>query len=584
MPYLTPTNTRASTHNNHTALTANESNRVVKDNVTTIPGFPVQSNIGSAEALIEAHQHLKTNGKPVAYVVGGGPGGYLSALALKDQGFHVFVFEKRTSYTRTNNVELKQEALNMVAHLSPDGALYQRLRDAGLNAQGFKGQAFGAVSTRVAPGARFANWFAPKSPTNPTGPVIPDPVKTDRTQNTFGERSLTALGIDTLSGTQNQLKAQQRDQAHKAQDTIPITDGIAALDLAWPSGQVLRATSPAQFQLPNTADYGGEDFGSIMLRDLDHTLNAYCADPIQNPNIQVVNGHASVQRIDGAYADGSCHLGYIPSVCVLGEQESQPLPKSLKPELIVLADGASSENVARLFGSHVVKFEQTQELWHQANFTISRPAALGDGAILLMSEQKSEGKRAESDNKRTYLSNIIFHEGRSEPVINSSTMVLGKAAQGVPPQQLRQHTQDALGIKLAGAPDSAVTEGLLEPFESNAEVRQIPINLRRSKTMADDNLCVMGDAAVSGSPVGGYGASLAMSAWPKAVADYGKKVLAKLEKDDHTAELAKKAYNDQAEQIVRVRIGRPAMIMQHLGGYTLSARRAITSELLLPFK
>jgi 2-polyprenyl-6-methoxyphenol hydroxylase-like FAD-dependent oxidoreductase len=102
--------------------------------------------------------------------------------------------------------------------------------------------------------------------------------------------------------------------------------------------------------------------------------------------------------------------------------------------------------------------------------------------------------------------------------------------------------------------------------------------------MADDNLCVMGDAAVSGSPVGGYGASLAMSAWPKAVADYGKKVLAKLEKDDHTAELAKKAYNDQAEQIVRVRIGRPAMIMQHLGGYTLSARRAITSELLLPFK
>jgi len=96
---------------------------------------------------------------------------------------------------------------------------------------------------------------------------------------------------------------------------------------------------------------------------------------------------------------------------------------------------------------------------------------------------------------------------------------------------------------------------------------EIDVQLLRAKVPVKGNVVLVGDAVASGSPAGGYGASLSLSAYPEAVERLVSHPLFQGSNGVIPEEL-QKAYNKDVSSIAEVRHGNPNDIMRSIGAYT----------------
>jgi len=495
---------------NRSTNTINRSTQQINDqNVVNQPlpeGHVIQFNLNTPEQaqeiLSKFVQERKHYATPFAVVSGCGPAGCTAALTLKKNGFNVLIVEKRSIFTRTNVLELKNESIFSLTKLSPDGQLLTKLLENGFSAHV---ATISQSGMKTSANSRFLHWITPHElPIN-----IPQSVRKSR------------LTID-------------------------------ALDLAWPYHEPLEAVEPSQWSMGDIQKIGKAEMGSCMVRDLEKTLNQFCLDQ----DIYILNAELHLldhENETGYYASNyHFHDGQVFEEAQLGQDQSE-----IHPNLVCIAEGASSEN-AKTIGKPVCI--PTEEVWHQINYQPS--TRLGNfmrGGSRFYLEKEQE--------KLVDLSNIILHVAKRFALINASVLCRKEDWENKDIKStIRARTltvlRDIIPVDLFGTLD--VGDQDLQVMTQTQ--KPIEIQLKRASIFAKRNAVILGDSACSGSPTGGYGASLGMSAYPQ--------LLEALIKDNHGFDQpaidrrSLNKYQKGCEKIMSVRWGRPSAILNDLSIYS----------------
>lgn len=495
--------------------------------------FPLKTTIDATPHAVRAlFSRLQADkvalGKPVAVVSGGSISGYATALALAKKGFNVLVVEKRDGYSRQNVFSLKQDAMFSLARLAPDlpaapaaagaqpaGGLLRTMRDKQLLtvAKGRIERAGNRLNAGLQRHHRFMEWVVSS---HGLPAVIP-------------QIRRASGGVSAWLDVAEPTKA---GGAGAKDTTVPTRH----LDPAWPDHLPVGAVKPDDWRLGDPDGMNGDNLVFSQVMDLEKGLNDYCA---AQPGIEIL--HAEVHLQDS----GAGNDRFVPVLKIAGEA----VHPEFAVDLICVAEGSRSPNRDAIGGAPAQI--DPNENWHQGNYIHTAKDAPHPGGFemldvahdplaLTVTQYIEQGHQS--------LANIsVYAPTRAKP---------GEAATRAKLESAQAH------IDAGGATALRINEDTRQ-FDSG----EIDVKLLRAKVPVKGNVVLVGDAVASGSPAGGYGASLALSAYPEAVERLVSHPLFQGTNGAIPKQL-QETYHRDVSSIAEVRHGRPTDIMRSIGAYT----------------
>ncbi|MES2207454.1 MAG: hypothetical protein V4525_11770 [Pseudomonadota bacterium] len=382
----------------------------------------IQTNIiSAAEALYQVMCDLNAErqqtGKRIAIVSGGSVSGYSAALMLVAEGFNVILAEKRMRSTRDNVISLKQEALYMLAKLSPNGSLLREL-------------------------------YAKK----------------------------------LITPHQRAIEDQEGLLRIYDEPTNTLLSWLASTSVQVPKDS--DAAQPPQFNNWNpewSSKTYRKNLAHAQIADLEEGLNHYC---VNVPGLRIIR--SNIQLLPPT--KGSTL--FIPEF-YFEEAKHSCLRPDFPIDLICIAEGANSQSRKIIGGEWPVV--DPNENWWYGNYMGAPDSLGGFQNFTIIPAGNIATLYIEKEEKSLANIGVYFQDSENAENIN----VKHQAAQKY--------------LLAAGSP--------LNIHQQNRDFDSGPISilLRRARSPIKGNVVLVGDAAASGSPVGGLGASLAMSAYPAAL-------------------------------------------------------------------
>ncbi|UVA80680.1 hypothetical protein [Pandoraea commovens] len=497
----------------------------------------VEATPAAVRALLSKFGADKTvSDRPVAIVSGGSISGYAAALALARQGFNVLVVEKRDGYSRQNILALKQDAIFSLARLAPDQAvggaapttsgLLRAMRDKQLlTVMKNKIQCNGDMLTRnIQRQHRFMEWVA----------------SSDGLPSMLPQLKRTNGGISAYLDAQESKAASDSDKQN-------VTIDASYLDLAFPSDELIGAVKPDDWRLGAPEGMRTESLVAAQVMDFETGLNDYCA---AQPGIDIVQ--AEVQLQQGDIGDDR----FVPVLKIGGESVRPDFPV----DLICIAEGAQSKNQEVIGGA--LAMVAPNESWRQRNYVQSSkgPRRLGGFEVVDTHSNPFQltvtGYIEQSDQS---LAMVWIYAPTNEKPGEEETRVRMEAAQ--------KHVIAGGAIRLR------MDEGTRQFYSGDIDVKLLSANVA-----ARSNTILVGDAFASGSPIGGYGASMALCTYPEAVERLVSHPLFK-----GTNGVIPKAlldtYHKHVSSTAEVLHGRASDIMRGYDVYTLETRTALARQI-----
>ncbi|WP_455289025.1 hypothetical protein [Cupriavidus necator] len=471
--------------------------------------YPVQTTIRTPDALKQVLEKWDKSDQPTAIISGGSIAGYSTALNLHKNGYRVIVAEQRPTYSRQNVVGLNRDAVLGLFGYAPDGALIRYLVDNSYITPcsfDFTPQGSGVRRT-LQPDVRFFNWMTSQAPESlpPMAPRIQSMTAPSPAQD------LTGVDLPTPR----------------------MTTRIDYLDPAWPQNVPVDAVPPGQWSPANLSTIGPGNFAFAQIRNLETGLNRYCAEQ----GIDIVNAKVAINRNPSGRA-------FFPTLSMGGEQI---VHKPMHPGLIVLAEGAKSENIKKI--SPQINSVRTDEAYYQANFDGGlHPGAVGfntsfieDGDLTVVQHFRGPDRHA--------VGNIAINapDGRELP----RDQVLNK-------MRGAQRFLDAIHSPVSTA--SAPT--FLSPL--------IHIAATRPQQVMNLNVLSTGDSLGTGSPAGGFGASTAAALCPVAIENLVNHPLFP-PRSSRDYEVLKQQYDRDVSNVLEVRVYGASKMMRDANFYSADA-------------
>ncbi|HET7864622.1 MAG TPA: hypothetical protein VFL86_09480 [Burkholderiaceae bacterium] len=451
-------------------------------------------------------------GKPAVLVSGAGVNGSMTAAKLSNLGANVLVAEKRAGFSRQNILGLKEEALYTMANISPEGKLLGDMVDA--HQINFRKSRIAEVSgvpmQAAAPDYRFGDWLLPATNGDSLPPMIP---------------------VRTTAPPQGPPAV---DLPLRTPATTGSREPLEHLDLAWPNHEVVRAVAPGDWRYENLAALSESTLAVAQTRDLEAGLNAFCAG---KAGIDIVQAEVDIKDA-GEHYQAEFMLG------------TQRIASPLNFDLIHIAEGSRGKN-ARAFGERLQV--DTGETWHQRHFTAE--PGLNAGSSLL---------RSRGNPEKMPLIPIRFNRS-SDTVISIAHCTSRSEDAASVWTRTAPRTQAVL--KAAGSQARADDPSIVE-YDSG----RIDVVWSRHTAPADRNIAAGGDAAATGSPSAGAGASLAASAYPEMTQRLFEHPGFR---DPARRAEANAAYNSQAALVADIWHDRSAKLMKSLGMLSPDSLRRI---------
>ena len=478
---------------------------------------PVRTNIDSTpQALDDLFKRLaqENPSRPVAVISGGGLSGCSTALELANQGYQVVVAEKRETYSRQNVLSLKTDTLLYWASLSPDGGLLRSmLQNRSITPCTHEivpapNTATG-YATVLNPAIRFLNWLLPPAALPPLIPV----------RERHAER-----------------QAVQQDLAGLC-DTVPRPAArplVEALDPAWPANEPVSAVRPDDWQSPPAEFFSSENMVFGQIRDLESTLNEYC---LRQPSIHIVRAAIELVREAGDHGD------YRPAFVLENAPDPQRFVPPRRIALIGLAEGAHSPNREKVGGE--MPPVATNESWQQGNY-VGSPSNIGGFNIVDMRPDTLIVTQHIEQPEQSLVNISVFHP--TDQVPHPDTIV----------DQLHQAQAHV---------DTAAAAVAIQEENRVYDSGQIDVYLRMARNPMQHNVVQLGDTAFSGSPVGGYGGSVAGSQFAQLVRDTIQHPLFSSCEPEDRLQL-EEFYRKRVADIRDVRSGRASATLRELGVYS----------------
>lgn len=217
-------------------------------------------------------------------------------------------------------------------------------------------------------------------------------------------------------------------------------------------------------------------------------------------------------------------------------------------DLIGIAEGACSQNSSVISGQLTIP---KVESWYQSNYSGKQEKNLKGFSGLTVDDHAEYKKQITA----------TIHINRSESdLVNVSTYI--PPSQEVDASTLGRQLQESARVLRAAGSTIDVSSDQSVVFRSP----RIDVDLKRVTTPIRSNVVILGDSAASGSPVGGLGGSLGLSAYPEMVErlienpDFGSNDPVKREKVENE-------FKHGIAQIANLRHGEPSDIMTRLGLY-----------------
>ncbi|MFM0069258.1 FAD-dependent oxidoreductase [Paraburkholderia aspalathi] len=487
---------------------------------TTVDATPA-----AVHALFTKFQADKAeSGKPVAVVSGGSISGYATALALKEKGFNVLVVEKREDYRRQNVFSLKQDAIFSLARLAPDlpatageehaTGLLRAMRDKKLlTVAKNKVERDGMeLKLKLHRQHRFMDWVVPSK-------ELPSMIP---------QMKRTGGGVSAYLDAAEPHPPRDVD----ARDT---TIRAAHLDPAWPDHQLVGAVKPDDWQLGDPKEMNADNLVFSQVMDLEKGLNDYCATPQVGINIL----RADVQLQNGGTDDR-----FVP-ILKVGDELVHP---DFPVDLICVAEGSRSPNRLAIGGDPAEI--DPNESWHQGNYIETAKDTPKPGGFEIV----------EVGHNPLALTVTQYIEQGHQSLTNISVYAPTNNKPGETAARAKLENAQA-HIEAGGATALRVNEDTRQ-FDSG----EIDVKLLRAKVPVKGNVVLVGDAVASGSPAGGYGASLSLSAYPEAIGRLVSHPLFQGSNGVLPKEL-QDAYSKDVSDIAEVRHGRPNDSMRSIGIY-----------------
>lgn len=424
-----------------------------------LPGstpYPVQTTLQTPGALKQVFEKWDTGGQPTVLISGGSIAGYSAALNLHKNGYRVIVAEQRPTYSRQNVVGLNRDAILGLFGYAPDGALIRYLvENRYITPCSFEvGPDGSQIRRNFQPDVRFFNWMTSQAPASlPAmaprfrGKTVPTPAQ-------------DLAGMD-LPGSRMRTR-------------------IDYLDPAWPQHVPVEAAAPGQWHPANLSTIGPGNFAFAQIKNLETGLNRYCVEQ----GIDVVGAKVTISRDP----DGR---SFFPTLTMGGVQ----IPHNpLRPGLIVLAEGAKSENIKRI--SPQINGVPTNEAYYQANF---------DGGL----------------QRHTVGSNTAVIQGNELTVVQHFQSVDGHAVGNIAinAPDGRELSRDEVLSRMRGAQPylNAVNSPVSTVSPPTFLSPLVHIAVSRPQQAMNLNVLSTGDSLGWASPAGGFGASVAAALCPVAI-------------------------------------------------------------------
>lgn len=441
------------------------------------------------------------NGKPVAFVSGGSLFGFAAALKLKKQGFNVVVIESRPEYKRKNVIELKEDVIYSLANLAGSGDLVRYLLDCNLITP-HERRIVQDGKTHVGSmqeSKRFFHWVSHQN-------CVPVKINAKcRNENIETQTRHLDLAIDTTL------------------DQSELRDKLDYLDLEYGKMEKAVQGAPKDWTHHDFGRISPDNLGLAQIKDLEAGLNAYC---VAKAGIYVVRGKTS---LDTDPQDTSV---YRPRVSLGEEHGFETVSPDFVSDLIVLAEGASSENAALISGKKLPAQVSTVERIYNRSYRIPPHQTAGFSSITYDMENEAEKQIISvvcANRPKESLVSVSVWDTQGEKDLSSSEADETK-------KDADNHyatVEDRLFERASPLIQSVLVEGGLAksalkgaPYTSSGK---IDVRLKRADVPIKGNVVIGGDTAAAGSPIGGLGGSLALTAYPTLIGqlvthpDFGSK-------------------------------------------------------------
>lgn len=505
--------------------------------------YPLNVTVAASAAAVRAvfaefKADKEASGKPVAVVLGGSISGYATALALAKNNFNVLVVEKRQGYGRQNVFSLKQDAIFSLARLAPDrqaapgaapsgGLLRTMLENKLLTTDRNKIERTGKGLERMPQKQhRFMNWLVP----------------TDGLPSRIPQMKRKTEGISAYLDVD-----EARADADTGWASTPASGRADYLDPAWPDKQAVSAANPDDWRLGDVKGMSADNLVFSQVMDLEKGLHDYCAG---QPGIRIVRGEVEL-RDNGAGTDT-----FVPLVLIGGESVQPDFPV----DLICVAEGARSPN-REVIGGKPAQIDPN-ESWRQGNYVQTGHAA----------PQPSGFEMVDAGHDPLALTVTQYIEQANQSLVNISVYAPADSKSGE--KATRAKLEQAQEHLVAGGATSLQVDEDTRQFDSG----EIDVKLLRAKVAVKGNVVLVGDAVASGSPAGGYGASLSLSAYPEAVERLVTNPLFRGSNGAVPKQL-QEAYRKDVANIAEVRHGRPNDIMRGIGAYSAETGEQVGQQI-----
>lgn len=465
------------------------------------------SDSQSIKELMDSYAHDKNqSGKKVVVIFGGGPGGLITALAIKRKfgdAYNVMVVEKRPEYSRDNILIFQKDLLDYLASLSNEGDLLKSMLDEG---------AMTAVENTISSDyklqknayVRFLkNHLLPQQ--SGISAAIPHLVEKSsrlagKPNADFSEKymHMTEEAIVDFPVDKNSISEKYKNSA--------TTNG---LDLAWPKGEEIVRVDPAEWQSGDTGKMSSRYVASVETKDFEKALNKYCLEA--GIHIVQAEGHLVEKKEYGA------NQKYVPRLVTKNENGEitgdHIFPCSV--DLICLAAGANSKKTENkdttkdsagdtgLSGIGEKKTEiEVGERWYHAHYV----AEAGLPGVFHLVSKKDEGIRIMciTTSKKNY---SVLRVGIGVSDSYAGGKELDDAAVKQLLAEIAQPVLKAWGSNIDVVNDPVNKDTGHDLFTA-FRTKNIDVIVRRAEECIDANCVVITDNYASGSPVEGQGASM----------------------------------------------------------------------------
>lgn len=505
--------------------------------------YPLETTVAdSPDALRQTLEVLREAriGKqphPVAVISGGSVSGYAAALKLAALGFNVIVAEQRAHYSRMNMIGLAESAVFSLASLAPDGALLKALiQDRLVTPSRLKLLHQHGVDSRERVDRRYIDWLIPARRLPVRIPILQASPKHDSyRQDLAGHGDLPA--------------ARTRCRA-------------AYLDLAWPQNNPrIASAAPEAWKITDITALSGNALVHGLILDIEHGLNRYCA---KHPRIHIVHRAVSLAMT------GVGHLArFVPTFLSDACEAHSSVTPDFPIDLICIAEGVGSANAAAV--GTALPDVRLDEYWDSTLFIGSAVADCKVGVAILDADRRLTPRTAVTvflkHRRQTvcFFAHFTAYDATTRHAVDFDCARMASRNRGMAIARERMSREGCTGTLREDGPQ--------------IDLGPVDIHIKSAKRPLRANAILIGDAATSGSPVGGSGASLAISAFPVAIA---RLVSHPLFRETHpkARRVLERAYRRDIADIAECRHDLARTEMRATGGYTKEVGTQIIRHLM----